>query len=71
MKLREGTINTLRKEYKGKLASAFGFHKEDPPWGFRETFGPQETVPSALLGRASVHFMAVTQPPLCLCLYTR
>lgn len=71
MKLREGTIDTLRKKHNGKLASAFGFHEEDPPWEFRETLGPQETVPAALLGRAPVHFMTVTQPLLCLCLYTR
>lgn len=66
MKLREGTIDTLRKKHNGKLASAFGFHEEDPPWGFRETLGP-----AALLGRAPVHFMTVTQLLLCLCLYTR
>ena len=71
MRLGEGTIDTQRKEYNGKLASAFGFHEEDPPSGFRETFGPQETVPAALLERASVHFMAVTQSLPCLCLYTR
>lgn len=65
IKLREGMLDVLRLEHRG----GWHLHLDFTRWtslggsGVPGPFGPQETVPAALLERASVYFM--------LCLHTK